>query len=139
MPCRDPWPYFCSFQTFTCFQMVRLLEEKSGLTTAGHSPPSSPCTGEWLLALALSLSLSATSHSQSARTKSKLYYDRRSLCQPVLVSCPHLGTKTRLLLLSDSCGRTRGRACRLQLLLVLASVVILGSESSGTHEHILLS
>jgi hypothetical protein len=33
----------------------------------------------------------------------------------------------------------RGRVCRLQLLLALASAVILGSESSGTHDHILLS
>jgi hypothetical protein len=34
---------------------------------------------------------------------------------------------------------TRGRVCCLQLLLVLASTVILGSESRGTHDHILLS
>jgi hypothetical protein len=34
---------------------------------------------------------------------------------------------------------TRGWACRLQLLLDLASAVILWSESSGTHDHILLS
>jgi hypothetical protein len=34
---------------------------------------------------------------------------------------------------------TRGWVCRLQLLLVLASAVILGSESHGTHDHILLS
>jgi hypothetical protein len=34
---------------------------------------------------------------------------------------------------------TRGWVCRLQLLLALASAVILGSESRGTHEHILLS
>jgi hypothetical protein len=34
----------------------------------------------------------------------------------------------------------RGRFCRLQLMLVLASAVILGSESHGTHDHrILLS
>jgi hypothetical protein len=33
----------------------------------------------------------------------------------------------------------RGWICRLQLLLVLASTVILGSESPGTHDHILLS
>jgi hypothetical protein len=33
----------------------------------------------------------------------------------------------------------RGRVCRLQLLLVLASAVIRGSESHGTHYHILLS
>jgi hypothetical protein len=34
---------------------------------------------------------------------------------------------------------TRGRVCRLQLLLVLASEVILGSQSHGTRDHILLS
>jgi hypothetical protein len=34
---------------------------------------------------------------------------------------------------------TRGRVCYLQLLLVLASVVILWSESRGTHDRILLS
>jgi hypothetical protein len=34
---------------------------------------------------------------------------------------------------------TRERVCRLQLLLVLTSAVILGSESRGTHDHILLS
>jgi hypothetical protein len=31
---------------------------------------------------------------------------------------------------------TRGWVCRLQLLLTLASAVILGSESRGTHDHI---
>jgi hypothetical protein len=34
---------------------------------------------------------------------------------------------------------TRGRVCRIQLLLVLASVVIVGSESRVTRDHILLS
>jgi hypothetical protein len=34
---------------------------------------------------------------------------------------------------------TRGRVCRLQLLLVLASAVIIRSESLGTRDHILLS
>jgi hypothetical protein len=34
---------------------------------------------------------------------------------------------------------TRGRVCRLELLLVLASAVILQSESLRTHDHILLS
>jgi hypothetical protein len=33
-----------------------------------------------------------------------LYYDRRSVGQSVLVSSPHLGLKTRYLLLSDNCG-----------------------------------
>jgi hypothetical protein len=34
---------------------------------------------------------------------------------------------------------TRGRVCRVQLSLALASTVILGSESRGAHDHILLS
>jgi hypothetical protein len=34
---------------------------------------------------------------------------------------------------------TRGRVCRLQLLLALTRTVIFGSESRGTHDHILLS
>jgi hypothetical protein len=34
---------------------------------------------------------------------------------------------------------TRGRFCRLQLLLVLANAVILGFEYRGTRDHILLS
>jgi hypothetical protein len=41
-----------------------------------------------------------------------------------------------------SCGApslTRGRVCRLQLLLAFASAVIFGSESHGTREHILQS
>jgi hypothetical protein len=40
-----------------------------------------------------------------------------------------------------SCGTlslTRERVCRIQFLLVLARVVILGSESGGTPDHILL-
>jgi hypothetical protein len=76
------------------------------------------------------------------KPKSKLCYDRRSVGQCVWVSSTHLGAKTRFLLLSNSFGvpsLTRGRVCRLQLLLVLASAVILGSESRETHDNILLS
>jgi hypothetical protein len=59
------------------------------------------------------------------------------------VSSTHPGPKTRsLLLLVCQCGApslTRGRVCRLQLLLAFASAVILGSESRGTHNHTLPS
>jgi hypothetical protein len=54
--------------------------------------------------------------------------DRRSVGQYVLEWSTHLGLTTRSWLLLDSCGSfslTRGRVCRLQLLLVLASAVIL--------------
>jgi hypothetical protein len=37
-------------------------------------------------------------------SESELYYDRRSVGQPVLVSSLHLGLMTRCLLLSDNCG-----------------------------------
>jgi hypothetical protein len=60
---------------------------------------------------------------------------------------PHLGLMTRYLLLLHSyglvfCGApslTRGRVCLLNMLLVLASAVFLGSESLGIRDHILLS
>jgi hypothetical protein len=38
-----------------------------------------------------------------------------------------------------TCSLTRGWVCHLQFLLALASEVFLGSESRGTHDHILLS
>jgi hypothetical protein len=74
-------------------------------------------------------------------------YDRRSVGQSVLEWRTHLGLTTRFLLLSDSCrfvdvGRSLWRedgVGRLLLLLDLASAVILGSESHGTHDHIILS
>jgi hypothetical protein len=40
---------------------------------------------------------------------------------------------------SGALSLTRGRVCRLQLLLALTSAVILGSKSRGTHNQILLS
>jgi hypothetical protein len=58
---------------------------------------------------------------------------------------PIWGLTTRFLLLSERvywCGALslmRGRVCLLQLLLALAIAVILGSESRGTRDHILLS
>jgi hypothetical protein len=42
-------------------------------------------------------------------------------------------------LLMGALSLIRGRVCHLQLLLVLTSAVILGSESHETHNHILLS
>jgi hypothetical protein len=84
------------------------------------------------------LTVSSSSQSQSYVTTDG---------QSVFVSSTHLAPNTRFLLLSDSlrvcwCGApslTRGRVCLLQLLLVLASAVILGSESRGTHDRILFS
>jgi hypothetical protein len=67
-------------------------------------------------------------------SKSKLCYDRRSVGQSVLVSSTHLGPKTRFLLLSDSCGApslTKGRVCRLQLLLPSPAQSFSGPSPAG--------
>jgi hypothetical protein len=78
----------------------------------------------------------------------ELLYDWRfTTNQFVLVTSPlRLTTSSFISQLNTCCyssyvtsSLTRGWVCRLQLLLVLASAVILSSESCGTHDHILLS
>jgi hypothetical protein len=63
--------------------------------------------------------------------KSKLCCNRRLV--GILVSSTRLGLMTSFLLLSDSCKFVdlELSLCRLEVLLVLASAVILGSESRG--------
>jgi hypothetical protein len=81
------------------------------------------------------------------KSKSKLCYDRRSVGQSVLVSTTHQRPKTRFFFIvrqlrvcwHGAPSLTKGRVCRLQLLLALASAVILGTKSHGTHYHILLT
>jgi hypothetical protein len=79
------------------------------------------------------------------KSKSKFCYHRLLVDQSILVSSPHLGPNTRFLFLSVAgllCGSpslTRGRVCRLQLLLTLARAVILGPESRWTQDNILLN
>jgi hypothetical protein len=82
----------------------------------------------------------------NASSKLKVCYDRRSFGQSVLVSSTHLGLTTKFLFAIQLrvcwCGALclmRERVCRLQLMLVLASAVILRPESRGTRDHILLS
>jgi hypothetical protein len=84
--------------------------------------------------------------------KSKLYYDRRSVGQSVLVSGTHLGHSTNfspsffnyffrqlLVCWSETPSLTRGRVCNFQLLLESASGAFLALESRETHGHILFS
>jgi hypothetical protein len=77
--------------------------------------------------------------------KLKLHYDRQSVGQSVLVPNPRQFFILleiffrRLRVYFVALSLTRGRACNLLLLLVLASAVPLGSESRGTQNQILLS
>jgi hypothetical protein len=89
---------------------------------------------------------------KALKSKSKLYYDRQSVGQSVLVSGTHLGTATYF---SHSlfdyflrqlqvcwCGApylTRSQVCTFQFLPGIASAAFLRSESYGTHKHSLLS
>jgi hypothetical protein len=85
------------------------------------------------------------------KSKSKLYYNRQSVGQSVLVSGLHQGPwpiflspwnfflRQLRVCYFVSPTLTRGQACHLQLLQGLASAVPLGSESRGTQDHILLS
>jgi hypothetical protein len=90
---------------------------------------------------------SIVSELNKSKSKSNLYYDRRSAGQFVLEQSTHLGLTTRSLLLvwhlrSCPCrapSLTRGRVCLFYVLLALASAVFLWSESLGTWEHLLLS
>jgi hypothetical protein len=76
--------------------------------------------------------------------KSKLFYDRRSGSQSVLLSGHNLGNATNLYFSSTEFifrhlrFLTMRWVCTLQLLLGLASEVFLGTESRGTPDHILL-
>jgi hypothetical protein len=78
--------------------------------------------------------------------------DRVTLRLAIYRQSAHLGDKPlethgQYFLQLNTCGHspyessslTRGWVCRLQLLLALASAVILRSESGGNHDHILLS
>jgi hypothetical protein len=81
-------------------------------------------------------------------SQSQLLYDWRFTAnQFVLVTSPLRLTTSNYIFQLNTCGYspyvtsslTRGWFYRLQLLPVLASAVILRSESRGTHDHILLS
>jgi hypothetical protein len=78
---------------------------------------------------------------------SELLYDWRFTAnQFVLATSPLRLTATNFIFQLNTCGcspyvtssLTRGSVCRLQLLLALASAVVLRPESSGTDDHILL-
>jgi hypothetical protein len=82
------------------------------------------------------------------RPESEVLYDWRFVAnQFVLTTSPLRPTTSNFFPQVKTCGHspcvtsslTNGWVCRLKLLLVLASAVILRSESRGIHDHILLS
>jgi hypothetical protein len=84
------------------------------------------------------------------RTQSEsklLYYWRFTVNQSVLATSPFRLTTSNFLFQTSTCGHspyvtsflTRAWVCHLELLLALASALILRSESGRTHDHILLS
>jgi hypothetical protein len=98
---------------------------------------------------AAQLNLQALGYSSvESESESELLYDWRfSANHFVLVLSPFILTAIIFLFQLNPCGYspyvtsslTRGLVCILQLLVVIASAVILGSESHGTHDQILLS
>jgi hypothetical protein len=69
-----------------------------------RSGPSCPANVSHLKSLnSLRKSKSKSKLKSKSKSKSKLYYDRQSVGQCVLVSSTHLGLKTRFCFLSDSC------------------------------------
>jgi hypothetical protein len=87
----------------------------------------------------------------SQKSKSKLYYNRQSVGQSVLVSGTHWDPQPffpfSLYIFFDSFGfvdvrgpsLTRSSVCTFQFLPGIASTAFLRSESHGTHEYSLLS
>jgi hypothetical protein len=80
-----------------------------------------------------------------SQSQSQRCYDRRSFGESVLVSSFILDRRPDFLYCQTVAGllmwgalSDERTACHLQLLLALASAVILGSESHGTNDHILL-
>jgi hypothetical protein len=80
-------------------------------------------------------------------SESELLYNWQFTANQFVLEPSPLRLTTSIIFQLNTCGcshhiistLTRGWICRLQLLLVLASAVTLGSESGGTHDHILLS
>jgi hypothetical protein len=108
----------------------------------GHHPFCSalPCLGR-------NRDLLPERYPRSTQLKIDLFYDWRLAVNQFVSEPSSLRPTTNIFIFQvNTCGYcpyvtflTRRWVCRLQLLLGLASAVILGSDSRGTHDHILLS
>jgi hypothetical protein len=109
---------------------IQLLPDKESLTTGWIS--------DWSLASRIQSQNQSQSHSYVTTTISRPVSlgirQPSGACDQIFITVWQLRV--------CSCGAlslTRGRVCHLQLLVGLASAVILGSGSRGTRDHILLS
>jgi hypothetical protein len=135
--------------------MATLLQRLHWITHEVSSQP--PSCNYFLRSLPHRTELSATElpsecstdcFTASSQSQSYITTDGQSASQPVYLGIKHpSGAYDHIFItvrLSRVCwcgglSLKRERVCRLQLLLVLACAVILGSESRGTRDHILLS
>jgi hypothetical protein len=122
----DSWPYFTV----------------SGMRLPFSSPPTTR-----RVTVEVFLPASTRVWFAESESESELLYDRRFTANQFVLAPSPLRLKARIFSQLNSCGHspyitsslTRGWVCHLQLLLALASAVILGSESRGTRDPILLS
>jgi hypothetical protein len=135
----DDWIYWHLLYNFSESQSVTIIRNQSSA-----EPFFLDCRGHVPVSFSFSLILRLIPESKSM---SKLCYERR-FSRPVCLDVKHQsGASDQIFiavrqLRACRCGTlslTREGVCRLQLLLGLASPVILGSESRSTRDHILLS
>jgi hypothetical protein len=125
---------------FTIFTCCRVTSSSSGCSSAARLMPYQAGSH-----------LTPTSFSSNCRAKTQVKVKvmlRPTVSRPVCLGIKHpsgtydqisITVRQLLIFLCGALSLTRGRVCRLQLLLALTSVDIFRSDSHGTRDHNLLS